>query len=387
MANDANQRSSSVQPSRRRLLKGLTGAAGSAVALSGCLGNNGGGGGNSGNGEGSSGDDLSNSLTFMGWGGNFGDAVQQTLVEPFNEEHETTVEYVPLPSPAEMLAKLEAGSLGVDVVSHWNYTLYQGVNQDLFQPIREENVPNMQRVIDEYSPDQVSYDPGEGIHHLPNTIGGNGLVYNHDEVDEPNSWEDIFTEEYQGAVSIPGWTTASVGIVAKACGLGLGNSLSENIDQVWNKMEEWNGYMYDWWGSGQDMQNYLTNGSVSAGSLWYARVNALRENQDAPLTYTIPEEGSSMYVETYSIPNGVEGQKRRTAEYFLNYIYSEERVKALINEMPYMIPYDWEELPAVYEDHPEYEILGTDRLEAWNSEVLENNRQEWSTQFSQIVNG
>lgn len=378
MAKDANSLSSSIHSSRRRLLKGLTGAG--AVALSGCLGGDG-------NGGGSSSDGRSDSLTFMGWGGNFGEAVQRTIVEPFNEEHDTTVEYVPLPSPADMLAKLEAGSLGVDLVSHWNYTLYQGVNRDLFQPIREENVPNMGNIIDQYSPGNVSYDPGDGIHHIPNTIGGNGLVYNHDEMEEPSSWEDIFTDEYRGSVSLPGWTTAAVGIGAKAAGLGLGTSLADNIDQVWEKMEEWNGYMYDWWGSGQDMQNYLQQESVYAGMLWYARVNALQENQGVPVSYTVPEEGTSMYVETYSIPKGVEGQKRRTAEYFLNYAYSEERIKALINEMPYTVPYNFAELPSAYEDHPEYEYLGTDRLEPWNSEVLENNRQDWSTKFRQISSG
>jgi spermidine/putrescine transport system substrate-binding protein len=323
----------------------------------------------------------------MGWGGNFGEAVQRTIVEPFNEEHDTTVEYVPLPSPADMLAKLEAGSLGVDLVSHWNYTLYQGVKRDLFQPIREENVPNMGKIIDQYSPSEVSYDPGDGIHHVPNTIGGNGLVYNHDEMEEPSSWEDIFTDEYRNAVALPGWTTAAVGIGAKAAGLGLGTSLADNIDQVWNKLEGWNGYMYDWWGSGQDMQNYLQQESAYAGMLWYARVNALQENQDVPVSYTVPEEGTSMYVETYSIPKGVEGQKRRTAEYFLNYAYSEERIKDLVKEMPYTVPYNFEELPSVYEDHPEYEYLGTDRLEPWNSKVLENNRQDWSTKFRQISSG
>lgn len=378
MAKDANRRSRSFRSSRRSLLKGLTGAGG-AIALSGCLGG--------GDTQGGSGDGLANSIRFMGWGGNFGEAVQQTLVEPFNEGHDTTVEYVPLPSPADMLAKLQAGSLGVDLVSHWNYTLYQGVNQNLFEPIRQENVPNMENIIDEYSPGNVSYDPGDGIHHIPNTIGGNGLVYNHDQMDEPSSWGDIFTDEYRNSVAIPGWTTAAVGIIAKAAGLGLGTSLPDNIDQVWNKAENWNEYMYDWWGSGQDMQNYLQNEAVYAGCLWYARVNALQENQGAPLSYTVPEEGTSMYVETYSIPKGVQGQKRRTAETFLNYAYSEERLKALVNEMPYTVPYDWDELPTAYEDHPEYELLGSDRLEPWNSEVLENNRQEWSTKFRQISSG
>lgn len=392
MAKDAKRRSStSVRSTRRSLLRGLTGAAGGMAALSGCLGGNGdGGSGNTDGGGatvGTAGDGLSNSLTFMGWGGSFGEAVQQTMVEPFNEEHDTTVEYVPLPSPAEMLSKLEAGSLGVDVVDHWNYTLYQGVNKELFHPIREKNVPNMEHIREEYRPDQVAYDPGDQPHHIPSTIGGNGLVYNHDMMDEPSSWEDIFVEEHRNAIALPGWTTAAVGIVAKAVGAGLGESLPNNIDQVWSKMEEWNGYMHDWWSSGQDMQNYLLNESAHAGMLWVARVRALRENQGAPVSYTVPKEGTSSYVATWSIPKNVSGKKRRTAEYFLNYLFTDERMTALLNEMPYAMPYDFEELPSVYEDHPEYEYLGTDRLETWDPEVLENNRQEWSTQFRQIISG
>lgn len=382
MSEHSNESVSHTGASRRKLLKtAATGMTGGLVALAGCSGGSGGAGTTASGGE------FADKITFMGWGGNFGDIVNQTLVEPFREEHDITVEFVPLPSPAEMLSKLQAGSLGVDVVSHWNYTLYQGVQQDLFQPIRTENVPNLDKVIDGYQPSNVDYNPGDTPYHVPNTIGGNGIAYNEEEMDEPTTWEDIFSEEFSGQVSIPSWTATSVGIIAKAAGLNLDDSLPDNIDKVWEKAQTWDEYMYDWWSSGQDMQNYLSNDSVYAGMLWYARVYGLVNNQDEPLAYTIPEDGTSTWVETYSVPKGVSGKKRKTAEYFINWVYSEDALENLVNEMPYSIPYDWSETPDVYDDHPEQQYLGTDRIEPWSSSVLEEHRQEWSTKFRQITSG
>ena len=380
MSKHSKRSATNTKASRRELLKAAAGGAtGSIAALAGCSGGSSGGGATASSGE------FSDKITFMGWGGNFGDIVEKTLVDPFREEHDIKVEYVPLPSPAKMLSKLQAGSLGVDVVSHWNYTLYQGVQQDLFQPIREENVPNLKNVIDGYKPSNVDYNPGDTPYHVPNTIGGNGLVYNEKEMDEPNTWDDLFTKEYSDQLSIPSWTATSVGIIAKAAGLNLDESLPKNIDKVWDKAQTWNQHMYDWWSSGQDMQNYLSNESVYGGMLWYARVYALINNQDEPLSYTIPEDGTSAWVETYSIPKGVSGQKRKTAEYFINWVYSESALRNLVNEMPYSIPYNWGETPEVYDDHPEQKYLGTDRIEPWSSAVLEEHRQEWSTKFRQIT--
>ena len=129
MSNNQSQ-AQTTSTSRRRFLQS-TAAVSTVTGLAGCI-------------TGSSTGSQANSLTFMQWSGEFGETAERVLKEPFEEEFDVTINQVPLPSPSDMLSKLQAGSADFDLVSHWDYTLYRGVQNDLFQEIPLGEVPNVQ---------------------------------------------------------------------------------------------------------------------------------------------------------------------------------------------------------------------------------------------------
>jgi len=127
VSNDQSQSQSQIRtqlssPSRRRFLQS-TAAASTITGLAGCI-------------TGSSSGSRANSLTFMQWSGEFGETAERVLKEPFEEEFDVTINQVPLPSPSDMLSKLQAGSADFDLVSHWDYTLYRGVQTISFRRSR-----------------------------------------------------------------------------------------------------------------------------------------------------------------------------------------------------------------------------------------------------------
>jgi spermidine/putrescine transport system substrate-binding protein len=368
--------------SRRRFLTAA--GAGAAASLGGCIADGGSGDGAA-TGE-AGGNDLAD-ITFMQWSGEFGETARTELTEPFEEEFGVTVEQVPLPSPSDMLSRLQAGNADFDLVSHWDYTLYRGVQADLFQEIDLDEVPNVRdRVQDEFDPADVQYDPGSGVHHVPYSISGWGMTYNEEVMDEPDSWDALLSEDVAGSVSNASWMSCWLGVAAKHAGVPF-DEIPDNTDAIWEQIRRYDDQSQTWWGTGQEMERLLTQESVVAGSFWYARTYRLRVDNDVPVRYTVPEEGAPAWIETYTIPNGVEGAKRRTALEFMNYVNREEVQERFGDALRYAVPYEFEDLPEdhIYRDHPERPLIGTDRLEPMNQALYNSNYDDYTNRFQQVT--
>jgi len=358
---------------RRQFLAGTVGAA--SVATAGCSGGI----------VGQAGDEEFANVTFMQWDGAFGRITERVLTERFEDEFGVTVNQIDLPSPQEMVSQIQAEAHDFHLVSHWNYSLYRGVMADLFQPLRVENVPRLSAVEDEFHPETVSYDPGEQIHHVPYSMGGYGLAYNTDAVEEPGSWDDLLRSQLSGAISNPGWLSGAVGIAAKHVGTDLAN-VEAHMDAVWDQIRTYDEFAYDWWGTAEEMQNLLADETVLAGGYWFGRAHVLRE-QGVPIQWTVPEEGTTAWIETYSIPRDVDGKQRRTAEAFINFVLEERQLLDFGAELAYAVPYEIDSIPSdhIYADHPVRDLIGTDRIQVWDSSVLAANREAWTAQFQEIV--
>lgn len=324
-------------------------------------------------------------ITLMQWSGEFGETAREVLKEPFEDEFGVTIEQVPLPSPSDMLSRLQGGSADFDLVSHWDYTLYRGVQADLFQEIDLGEVPNVQdRVRDEFAPADVQYDPGSGVHHVPYSVSGWGLTYNEEMMDEPDSWDVLLSDEVNGQVSNASWMSCWLGVAAKHLGIPF-DAIPDNTDEIWSRLEAYDEQSQTWWGTGQEMERLLTQNTVSAGSFWFARTYRLRADNDVPVRYTIPEEGAPAWIETYTIPTGVSGAKRRTALEFINYINREDVQERFGDALRYAVPYEFEDIPEdhIYNDHPELPLVGTDRLEPMNQEIYNSNYNDYTNEFQQ----
>ncbi|MFB6128029.1 MAG: PotD/PotF family extracellular solute-binding protein [Halolamina sp.] len=365
------QESALDRSSRRSFLQAAT-AAGVTTSLAGCVSGDAGSGG------------LAD-ITLMQWGGEFGETAQKVLKEPFEEEFDVTVEQVPLPGPSEMLSKLQAGATDFDLVSHWDYTLYRGVNNDLFQEIPLDEVPNVRdRVTDSFDPTGADYDPGSAAHHVPYSVSGWGMTYNEEQLSDPTSWDAVLADDVAGEMSNASWMSCWLGVAAKHAGVPF-DEIPDRIDEIWEMIERYDQQSQTWWGTGQQMERLLRDGSVSVGSFWFARTYRLRVDEDVPVRYTVPEEGAPAWIETYTIPNGVSDAKRETALEFLNFINREEIQKNFGRELRYAVPYDFDRIPDdhIYADHPELPLVGTDRLEPMNQRVYNSNYNDYSNEFQQ----
>lgn len=369
--------------SRREVLR-TVGASGTVAALSGCLGgsNNGSGGT-----AGSSGDKLADQITFYSTGGSWARKMKEAILKPFTEETGVKVNLQTYGSPSSMLSKIKAGQADVDAMLMTDPPLYQGVEDGIWAPLRTKNIPNLDR-IQRFKPSDVPYDPGDRIHHVPNTYGAYGLVYNTEKVDsEPQTWKDLYTNQFQGNLTLSQFTSSVVGTAALDLGYDINSFANDDakVKKVWDRVRKQNKYTYQWWDSATTAQQLFTNNSATVGNFWVGRTRVLKNENDVPLKYTLPKDGAVGYVSVWAVNSKIDDPKRYTCERLLNYILADEPSRRLANLISYAQANKISDPPESYSSIPDRKHA--EKIHVWDQSVFQKHQQSWSQKFQEIVRG
>jgi len=318
------------------------------------------------------------------------------FINSFEEEYEVDVEWGEFGSDWDLLSKQRASGEGeVDVVQPSSSGGFVAIKDELLEPINLDNLENWDNVLDEFQ--NPAWDPGEEVHLAPLVYGGNGMVYNYEQYappggsvgDEPTVWDDIFTEDTKGRVSMPSSIDSIVTMAAHDHdGVDVENFSDDyeaNMEKVWERIEYYNDYVFQWWDSGSTMQQLLTNESAIAGHLWVGRVYVLREEEDVPVRYKVPDDGSSFWVDSFAIAAGTE--RKHTAEKFIDHTLRPDKTTEFAEEIPYApgkaIPES--DQPSALEANDDLGNL--DKLQQIDPQLVLDHREEWSQEFQQITRG
>lgn len=377
--------------SRRSFIRTTGVAATATTALSGCIGGGGdggdGGGGDSSNGAttGTSGNQLADEITFYSTGGSWARKMDEALITPFQKEFGVTVNLETYGNPSAMLSKIKAGKAEVDAMLMTDPPLYQGIKDDIWAPLRTENIPNIDR-LRTLKPSEVPYDPGEEIHHVPNTYGAYGLVYNTEKVSsEPKSWSDLYGGSLNGKLGLSQFTSSVVGTAALDLGFDINEFAKDDakVKKVWDRVEKQNENMYQWWDSATTAQQLYTNESILAGNFWVGRTRVLNNENDVPVKYTLPENGAVGYASVWAVNSNIEDPKRYTCEKLLNYILADDPSRRLAKIISYAQANEITDPPESYKKIPDRKH--PDRIHLWDQSVFQKHQKDWSQRFQEIA--
>lgn len=364
--------------SRRGFLRASAVSVTATTALSGCFSD----GETTGDAEGEYAD-----ITFYSTGGSWARNLEEAVITPFEEEFGVDVNLQTYADPNEVISAIKAGQADVDAMLMTDPPLYQGVEENIWGPLREENIPNLDR-IETFQPDEAPYDPGEEIHHVPNTYGAYGLVYNAEEVSsEPTSWSDLYTSEFEEKLTYSQFPSSVVGSAAIELGYDLNEFVNDDAKEaeVWERVAEQNEYIHQWWDSGTTAQELFSNRSALAGNFWIGRTRALQDEDGIPVEYVLPEEGAVGYVSVWAVNADIEDPKRYTCETLLNYVLADEPSRELAEVIDYAQANEISDPPSAYEEIPDNRH--PDRIHIWDQSVFQEHQQAWSNEFQEIVRG
>ncbi len=223
---------------------------------------------------------------------NWGDYINPEVLTRFGEEFGVEVSLDIYGSNEEMLAKIQAGATGYDIVFpsvHMHDIMFQ------LGLLAETNIgahPDFKNIDPQFI--RAKTDP-EAKYCLPYAWGNVGIVYNKQKVpDGIKSWADLFALAEKGEkISLLDDLRETIGIGHIVNGTSV-NSIDEAeieaaAKYILDRVKNVSAFTYD--------SIPLVQSGDLAAAHWYVGANIFVKQAPDILAYVIPEEGATMYQE------------------------------------------------------------------------------------------
>lgn len=263
---------------------------------------------------------------------NFTTYIAEDTISNFEKLYNVKVNYDNYASNDELVAKLQAGNPGYDVIVAGNYYVGALVRAGLLEEIDLNNIPNFTKYAAK-SFVNPTYDPGNK-HCIAYQWGTMGIGYNEKKVGhEITTWAEIFGDEYKGRVAFIDAVREQMGMWLIMLGLDPNTTNKDDLLKVKDYIIAHKGVISSF--HEDDGQTKLARGEVDVVVEWNGDIiQVMADNPD--LRYVIPKEGSIIWADNMCVPKGAKNPE--LAQKFLNYIYDPQVGASISNTIHYGTP-------------------------------------------------
>ncbi|MEX2650457.1 MAG: spermidine/putrescine ABC transporter substrate-binding protein [Alphaproteobacteria bacterium] len=242
-------------------------------------------------------------------------------LEAFTKETGATVEQTVFGSNEEMMAKLQAGAAGYDVLVPTNYTIRDYATQALIQPLDLAQLP---------AHDPSAHDTrftGEGsvdgtIYAVPKDWGTTGFVIESSVVTEnPTTWKDFWDltqGAHSGKVMVHDYQLTTIGNALKYYGYSFNSIDPAELADAEKLLLAAKPHLF---GINSDYKPSLLSGDAVMSICWTGDAVQLRR-ENAAMQYVIGREGGEIWTDFYAIPS--EAPNVKGAYALINYLLTPE---------------------------------------------------------------
>ncbi len=203
-------------------------------------------------------------------------------------------------SNEDMLAKIEAGAKGYDIVVPTGYMVEIMIQKGLLLPLDKRQLPNFSHVDARFR--NPGYDTGSA-HSVPKDWGTTGFGYRTDKIPAGmTSWKEFFDNaaQYSGKVSVIDGATETVGMALKYFGYSYNSDKDAELSKARDLLVKFKPHVGAI--TSTDYKADLTNATMYYSMGWNGDFEALKGQTPAPpVQYIVPKEGSELWVDTWAI--------------------------------------------------------------------------------------
>lgn len=286
---------------------------------------------------------------------NWSDYVAGDTIANFAREFGVNVRYRIYESNEEMLAKVQSGNSGWDVVFPSNYLLEPMRRAGLLAALRHEWLPLLDHLDAAFR--SPPWDP-DLRHAVPYMAGSSGILFRQGIQPAPKRWADLWDPRLGGRVTMLDDPAEVLGAALKKLGYSLNSGDPRELElakrEAITQKKLLRAYL------NAEVRDQVVAGDVLAAQLW-ATTSAQAMHAAAGLDFVYPEEGFARYCDHAVILR--ESRRQRLAHEFLNYLLR-PRVAAdivMATKAATVNQEAWRLLPPALRDdpalHPPPEIL------------------------------
>jgi spermidine/putrescine transport system substrate-binding protein len=262
---------------------------------------------------------------------NWSDYIAEDTVPNFEKEFGVKVTYDTYESNEEMVAKLQAGATGYDIVVPSGYIIPVMVATDLIAPINKKYITNFANISPIFQ--NLPSDPANK-HTVPWQWGTTGIAYRHDKVKTPvDSWAVFLDKQFGKKLTMMDDGREVIGAFLRYRGHSLNSTNPAELaqakaDSIAAK-KQLKAYI------SAPVKAQLISGDVWISQLWNGDTTQAKAEQPN-LTYVIPKEGCTIWGDSMCIPKSA--PNKRAAHEWMNYILRPEVGAALSEATGYGTP-------------------------------------------------
>ncbi|WP_221799537.1 polyamine ABC transporter substrate-binding protein [Oceanobacter mangrovi] len=244
---------------------------------------------------------------------NWGDYINPEVIERFTAETGIKVTLDTYSSNEEMLAKLQAGATGYDIIFPSVHMQDVMTSLNMLEKTNINKAPGFENILKDHL---IAESDPKGEYCLPYAWGSVGIVYNKKLVPELNSWQEFFALPSQGKkITLLDDMREDIGIGLIMNGKNVNSTDSQDLKAaqqfLLDQKPNISALTYD-------TIPMVQSGDIAAGHYYVGAMMYVNEDPDT-LAYVIPKEGATMYQEDMcvlkSAPN--KSNARKFMEFFL----------------------------------------------------------------------
>ena len=251
-------------------------------------------------------------------------------MKKFEKKFNAKIKYDQFSNNEELLAKLQSGARGYDVIIPSDYMVTALIENKLVEVIDASKIPNLRNLGQEFK--NLAFDP-KGQYSVPYMWGTTGLVYNSKFVkNPPESIELLFKAEYANKISLLEDSREAIGLAMRKLGYS-GNSINKKeLLEAEKVMKTLKGKVRLYT---SDPKQHLFSEDI-----WIAQAysgDAKSTAKDKPeLKYFVPKEGATLWIDNMAIAVGA--PHKDLAHEFINFILEPETAKEMAEALLYNTP-------------------------------------------------
>ncbi len=278
---------------------------------------------------------------------NWADYIDEDLLKQYEAEYGVKIIYDTFASNEDLLAKLQAGATGYDVIVPSDYMVAQMIELGLLAEIDLNKVPNFANIDPDFK--NAPFDPGNQ-HCVPYQWGTTGIAYRagHPYFDEnpPDSWAYLFDPELlaqyaDGGINVLNDQRELIAAALFYLGYSPNSTERTQLEEARDLIVRAKPYWKTFNSEDYDDSLLIADEVVLSQSWSGDAANAYwstysDETEDGNWYYAIPQEGAVKWMDNICVT--ASSPRRDTALHFINYLLDAENGAAITNFTYYASP-------------------------------------------------
>ena len=278
---------------------------------------------------------LSDSVSFYNWG----DYIDPDVLATFEEECGVDVIYDTFSSNEDLLAKLQGGASGYDLIVPSDYMVDIMIQLGLLKELDHAHIPNMTNINANFL-DQP-YDPGN-VYSVPYLWGVAGIGYDADKVTTPPTslaalFDPAQAEQYAGKISLLNDSRETIGAALKYLGYSMNSTDPAQLEEAKQVLLAVKPFVLTF--DSDTYSDIVVSGETVISHGWNGGfATAIAENPDRNFAFVIPEEGLTLFIDNLAIP--ASAPNAYTAEVLINFLHEPDIAAKISEAVLYASPND-----------------------------------------------